>query len=128
CLAIALELAGSPEGGPAGADARAVHEAAVESRAQKQGDVPRAKAGGVAASVQTPPGEPHEAPADAGTVAEALPTDGRGGARPCAQAEQLRDEWLACIAALEAAGDAATAALERQRFDEAFAAPDVISR
>ena len=127
CLAIALELASSPDGSPTGADARAVHDAAVESRAQKQGDVPRAKAGGAAASVETPAGEPLDAPADGDTLTEARPTGGSGTVRACTQAELWPDEWLACIAALEAAGDEGTAALERRRFDEAFAAPEAVS-
>jgi hypothetical protein len=126
CLAIVLELAHSPDGGSAGADARAVHEAAVESRAQKQGDVPRAKAGGTAASIDTPAGHVPDAPADAVTAPAVLP-DGPGSARPCRQAEELPDEWLACIADLDAAGDADTADLERRRFDEAFAAPGAVS-
>lgn len=116
CLAIVLQVSVVPEPAPPATDARAaaVHQAALESRAQKQGDVPREKSGGAAIP------DAASAPADSESVPAKPSPSAAGDALPCARHDHRPDDWLACIETLETGGDTAAAAAERRRFDAAY--------
>jgi hypothetical protein len=88
--------------------AAAVHQAAIESRAQKLGDPQRAKAGPAAE-----------------VFGEALPVPDETKAPRCSAEDRLSPvAWMACIRDLETHGSHAPAAAERELLEVTFPAFD----
>jgi hypothetical protein len=113
CVGLVLQWQTAPEpvdGGaiPAEPAAAAVHQAVIESRAQKLGEPPRAKAGPAAE-----------------VLGEAVPVSDEEKAPRCS-AEDRRSPvaWMACIRDLETRGSRAPATAERELLELAFPAFD----
>ncbi len=104
CLGLVIELVSEPEPAnsivaPAESGTAAVHRAAIESRAQKLGELQRGKAG---------------TPFDNDTPLASPVPDGRAEPPACSPEDRADPvEWLNCIEALESIGDSEQAALER---------------
>jgi hypothetical protein len=111
CVGVVLQWQTAPEpvdraAIPAEPAAAAVHQAAVESRAQKLGEPQRAKAGPAAEAFDEP-----------------RTVTGAAHVSHCsAEDRQSPVDWMACIRALEARGRPEPATAERERLELAFPA------
>jgi len=127
CIALVLQLTDVPAPGvrqqvPAGPSPAAVHEAAVESRAQKMGDAYRQKSA-TAPGVTSVNAAQENTGFDSSMAPSVQEVSGTSGMRDysgnCAAAEQAGPQaWLECIESLEAGGQASLAAAERKRLQQ----------
>ncbi len=127
CIALVLQLTDGPAPGvrqqmPPGPSPAAVHEAAVESRAQKMGDAYRQKsatAPGVTSVNAAQEITGLDSAMSPSTQEVSGTSDMRDYSADCAAAEQAGPQaWLECIESLEAGGQASLAAAERKRLQQ----------
>jgi hypothetical protein len=127
CIALVLQLTGVPAPGarqqvPPAQSPAAVHEAAVESRAQKMGDAYREKSA-TAPGVTSVNSAAEISGLARSTAPSAQETAGANDMRDysdnCGAAERAGPlPWLECIESLEAGGQTSLAAAERKRLQQ----------